>query len=155
MNPLQIAFYYLWPTDLYQRHCSVQQLTSYIRMAQITQRLSGLSKELASNHSGSIHSKYFNIDLTVMKENAIIELSSQLPQSSNSFQNNEVSLIDLDRLPAFRMIFESSVNKYFWGFWKQRYGWFVFFFLRLIFVLAEQKFPTLIDNLSSSVSSFY
>lgn len=62
----------------------MQQLTSYTRIAQITQRLSGLSKELASNHSGSIHSKYFNIDLAVMKENAIIELSSQLLHSSNS-----------------------------------------------------------------------
>lgn len=48
-----------------------------------------------------------------MKENAIIEPSSQLPQSSNSLKNNEVSLIALDQLPAFRMIFESSVNKYF------------------------------------------
>jgi hypothetical protein len=48
-----------------------------------------------------------------MKENAIIELSSQLPQRSNSLKNNEVSLIALDQLPAFRMIFESSVNKYF------------------------------------------
>lgn len=96
----------------------MQQLTFYIRMAQITQRLSGLSKELASNHSESIHSKYFNIDHTVMKENSIIELSSQLPQSLNSFRNNEVSLIDLEQLPAFRMIFESSVNKYFWSFLK-------------------------------------
>lgn len=38
-----------------------------------------LSKELASNHSGSILSKYFIIDLTVFKEIAIIEQGSQLP----------------------------------------------------------------------------
>ena len=48
-----------------------------------------------------------------MKEKAIIEPSSQLPQSSNSLKNNEVSLIALDQLPAFRMLSESSVNKYF------------------------------------------
>lgn len=53
-------------------------LTSYIRMPQITLRLSMLSKELASNHSGSICSKYFTIDLTVIKEIAIIERNSQL-----------------------------------------------------------------------------
>lgn len=43
-----------------------------------------LSKELASNHCGSIHSKYFTIDPTVIKEITIIEQSSQLSYSLNS-----------------------------------------------------------------------
>lgn len=52
-------------------------LTPHIRMSQITLRLSMLSKGLASNHSASIHGKYFTIDLAMIKEIASIEQSSQ------------------------------------------------------------------------------
>jgi hypothetical protein len=70
-----------------------------------------LSKELASNHSWSIHSKYFTIDLTVIKEVTIIEQSSQLPKSLNSLQSNEVPLIALDQVHVLGMVFRSTVNK--------------------------------------------
>lgn len=86
-------------------------LTPRIRMPQITLRLSVLSKELASNHSGSIRSKYFTIDLTVIKETAIIEQRSQLPESLNSPPNNEVPLIASDQLHFSGMVFGSSVNE--------------------------------------------
>lgn len=87
-------------------------LTPHIRMPQITLKLSMLSKELASNHSGSICSKYFTIDLTVIEEIAITEQSSHLPSSMNSPPNNGMPLLVFDRLHFSKMVFGSSVNKY-------------------------------------------
>lgn len=52
-------------------------LTLHIRMPSITQIINDLQRA-ASNHSGSICSKYFTIDLTVIKEVAIIDQTSQL-----------------------------------------------------------------------------
>ena len=53
-------------------------------------------------------SKYFTIDLTVIKEIVIIEQSSQLLWSLNSPPNNEVPLIAFDQLRFLGMVLGSS-----------------------------------------------
>lgn len=62
-------------------------------------------------------SKYFTIDLTVIKEIAIIEQSSQLLWSLNSSPNNEVPLIAFDQLRFLGMVLGSSMNKL--SFWNR------------------------------------
>lgn len=152
MKTLKRAFYYLWSTDVCQRHCSVRHINTSHRDASDYSEIINTLQRAGFKSFWKHHSKYFIIDLTVIKETAIIEHSNQLSSSLNSLPNNEVPLITFDQFHFFRndlQVISEQVN-----FLRQRHGQIVFFFIMTISVWQKEHFESSPIALASSVSVF-